>query len=173
MTATASSRSLARPAEEREFITADGTQFINDGQQSIMCSGVGTSDVKCYETTIGASAADSIVNGFFGTYAALLSTNAGTKAFGLVFDVSKSGETIAGHEHEVARPGTRVVAGRGRHRSVQGVVDADTGVLLLGETTTDGKTSHIEATDTATRSRATSAPAKPTDISLPVMPTQP
>jgi hypothetical protein len=151
------------------FLTNDGTQFINDGSRSVMCSDVGTRDAKCYETTIGAGAADSIVQGFFGAYAALLATN-GPTAHGYVFDVSKSGQTMAGRDAKCATiNGGRAVDRTGQFEVC---VDAETGVLLLGQSTTNGKTERIEATSYGDPKPSDFEPASPpTRITLPTVTT--
>jgi len=151
------------------FLTNDGTQFINDGSKSVMCSDVGTSDATCYETTIGAGAADSIVQGFFGAYAALLATN-GPTAHGYAFDVSKSGQTIAGRDAKCATiNGGRAVDRTGQFEVC---VDAETGVLLLGQSTTNGKTERIEATSYGDPKPSDFEPASPpTRITLPTVTT--
>jgi hypothetical protein len=150
------------------FITGDGTMLINNGTDSVTCSNVGSSDAKCFKSPTGAAGVDAMIQGFFGIYSAVLAT--GDNGVGLGFDVSKSsGETIAGRDAKCAEISGGAFAGRNGHFKV--CVDKEKGVLLLGESTTDGKTNRIEATEAGDPKPGDFDPLAPTtDLSVPTQP---
>jgi hypothetical protein len=124
------------------FISGD-SRFVRDGDKTVTCSGSG-SDAQCYEMPAGGAGVESLVTGFFGAYASFLAADEGKD--NPFLDVSKSDdETIAGRDATCAK----IEAGKlaGADGSIKVCIDKETGVLLLGETESNGEKSSIEATD--------------------------
>jgi hypothetical protein len=125
------------------FITSD-SMYIQTGDGTVTCENVGSADASCTQLSTGGMSADTITQGFFGVYAALLAAGKSGIAGGLL-DVKKtSDETIAGRDASCAQiDGSRL--GKSGD-TLKACVDKDTGVLLLGETT-GSDANKIEATE--------------------------
>jgi hypothetical protein len=153
------------------FITDDGTMYIRSGDESITCSGQG-GELQCFTMPDAGAGADAVVQAFFGVYAGLLATS--EEADGVLFDVTTSSdEQVAGRAAKCAEvEAGALTGGDGRFKVC---IDAETGVLLLGETESDGTTNQIEAVKVGEPIASDfEPPVEPTDLgSVGDMPTQP
>jgi hypothetical protein len=145
------------------FITGD-SRYVRDGDKTTVCSGTG-GDAQCYEMPAGGAGVESLVTGFFGAYASFLAADEGKD--NPFLDVSNTDdETIAGRDAACAKIEAAKLAGA--EGSIKVCIDKETGVLLLGETESNGQTNSIEATDVGEpKDSDFEVPDNATQLSLP------
>jgi hypothetical protein len=149
------------------FITGGGASFIRTGDEIVSCSGEGAA-AQCFVMPDDGMGIDAMVQGFFGMYSVLLATSDEADGLGgLGFDVETSDdEEIAGRDAKCAEvEAGELAGGDGRYKVC---VDAETGVLLLGESEGGGETSTIEAIEYGEPQASDfEPPAEPTSLDVP------
>ena len=124
------------------FIEGDSNGIYSTGGKTVSCDGSGA-DAECFELPGGAQMSTTMQQAFFGAFSSLF-TIAQQDGAGVFSDSSSSEETIAGRDAKCATiTSTVLTQGKG---SLKVCIDAETGVLLKGETSDGDSTDGIVAT---------------------------
>ena len=161
---------LAQFNGDSSMASGDST-IVTSGAKTYSCSGQGAG-AMCTELPGGSAIGGSLLTAFFGAYSALISApDSLSGKLGFV-DKTTSTATIAGRDAKCATIKAGVFTGASGELKV--CIDAQTGILLRGETSVGGQSSTIEATEFKESSAAdVKLPAQPTQMTMPTMPTIP
>lgn len=144
------------------YIAFGNDAFYSVGGKSVTCQGTGA-DAQCFELPGNADIGGTIVQSFFGSYAAIFDgVRNESNAFGSV-KVSSNSETIAGRAATCA---SYAASAAGQSGSVTLCLDRETGyVLRVGSSANGDSASQIEATSFRTSTAAdVTPPATPQGI---------